>query len=126
MLRDQVLVDTSVWIEYERGGNASICAKMRSLLKNSQVQVCALVFLELLRGITRAEHPIKGLLTQLPRLDMDWAVYEKAADISLSLRPKGISLTLSDSLIAATALQADVPLFTIDKDFKNIPGLTLF
>ncbi|HOV89751.1 MAG TPA: hypothetical protein PKW07_03470 [Syntrophorhabdaceae bacterium] len=46
--------------------------------------------------------------------------------MSCSLRRKGISLQLTDIAIAAIALEYNLPIFTIDKPFDNIPGINLY
>jgi len=41
-------------------------------------------------------------------------------------RPKGVSLTTIDALIAAIALEYRASVFTLDKDFSRIARLTGF
>ena len=45
--------------------------------------------------------------------------YEKAAEIHNLCRSKGIQGSHIDFLIAATALNRDIAIFTTDKDFQN-------
>lgn len=126
MLRDFVLVDTSVWIQADRKGQEQLAERVRALLKVDTAAVCGMVYLELMRGAAQYEDKMRTMLERLPKLDMDWPVYEKAAELSLASRRKGTVLSVSDALIAATAIHADVSLFSVDGDFKDIPNLRLF
>jgi len=42
------------------------------------------------------------------------------------LRKKGIVIPLSDILIAAISLEYDLSIFTLDKHFDDIPGITIY
>lgn len=46
-------------------------------------------------------------------------------DIIIRIRSEK-KLKLPDAIIAATAIHLDIPLFSSDKGFKNIPGLKFF
>ncbi len=45
-------------------------------------------------------------------------------EIAIALKQK-IAIKIPDALIAATAIKFKVPLLTVDKDFKKVPGLSL-
>ena len=50
-------------------------------------------------------------------------IAERAADVRVDLRRRGIALGDFDLLIAATALTYDYPIITSDRDFLAVPGL---
>jgi hypothetical protein len=54
---------------------------------------------------------------------MTAALWLDAGRLSTSLRKKGVTLPLSDILIAALALQHDLTVLTIDRHFEQVEGL---
>jgi predicted nucleic acid-binding protein len=42
------------------------------------------------------------------------------------VKKKGLTLPLSDIFIAAIAVEHDIPVFTLDKHFSQIPGVKLY
>ena len=52
-------------------------------------------------------------------------IWEKAGEISASLRRKGITIPLSDLMIAALALSGGYDVFTINPHFEQAHGLKL-
>ena len=48
---------------------------------------------------------------------------EKAAEIAILARKNGITLPLSDILIAAIAMENNLSIYTLDKHFEQIPNL---
>lgn len=126
MLNDWILIDTSVWIENSRKPKSELSARLERLLKRQAVAICGVVIAELLQGLSEKDKPMLSLFKQLPRLPMEWEVYERAGNLGRALHKKGLALSLSDALIAGTALEARVPLFTLDGNFKNIPELDLW
>ena len=52
-------------------------------------------------------------------------LWQKAGEFSRSLKTRGITLPFSDIMIAAIALDKNLSVFTLDKHFEHIPGLTV-
>ena len=52
-------------------------------------------------------------------------VAEAWAGLRLALREAGARLPINDSWIAATALAHDLPVVTQDRDFADVPGLSV-
>lgn len=126
MLNNCILLDTSVWIDYLRKRESKHKDKVDHLIGTGQVATCGMVYLELMRGISVPAEHVAQILAELPDLPMGRPVYLLAGEISGRLQRKGIQVTIPDVLIAATAIEAGVKLFTYDKDFENIPGLKLY
>ena len=119
-----VLVDTSVWIDYVNNvKDDEQVLKLDSLLTGSDEPVlCPVVYQEVLQGIrndTMFSH-VKTLLGHFKMLSMDFPRIEDAAvDLYRSLRKKGITIRKSnDCLIAAYALVYDLPVLFKDRDFE--------
>lgn len=58
-------------------------------------------------------------------LEMTAKTWVSAANLSSELRKKGITLPMSDIIIAAVALEHNVTIMTVDQHFQQIPGLSL-
>ena len=83
------------------------------------------VVTEVLQGLTRDVSRIESFLSMWDLLEpRGFSTYKEASAISRLARSKGISLTTIDTLIAATALEHQATLFSLDKDFSRIARIT--
>lgn len=62
---------------------------------------------------------------KLPFLQTTRAAWQKAGDLSAGLRRKGITIPLSDLVIAASALQVGAAVYSLDPHFEKLPELKL-
>lgn len=87
-----------------------------------------IVLFELLQGIQSETEKITVLsaLSDLPYVEMTKSLWQKAGGLSASLKKRGISIPLSDICMSAIALEYNLTVFTIDKHFKQIPGLQTY
>ena len=69
---------------------------------------------------------VKESLNKLPYLEMTRDIWEKAGEISASLRRKEITIPLSDLIIAALAVSRGYEVFTIYPHFEQVHGLKLY
>jgi predicted nucleic acid-binding protein len=104
-----ILVDTSVWVDHLRSGNA----ELRALLGNDEAASHPFVIGELACGTLRKRHEVLRLLGRLPML----AVAEHAEVLSFidSRRLMGRGLGWVDVHLLASAALASVRLFTLDR-----------
>lgn len=122
-----ILADTSVWIEFFRP-ESEAGARLSSLLTEKPVLVCGIVLFELLQGVRSETEKaaIKSALEGLPYVEMSALLWEKAAELSRSLKKSGQTIPLSDIFIAAIAIEHDLSIFTLDKHFEQIPGVNIY
>ncbi len=112
-----VLVDSSVWVDYFRGGRAS--DPLDGLIREGWIATNELILAELLPAlILRKQEALARLLRELPRLPMaiDWI--RLVADQVTCLRHGINRLGLPDLLIAQNAMQHDAALLSLDKHFR--------
>lgn len=123
-----VIADTSLWIEYFRGGDEPARAGLRTLIRTEQVVLVGVVLAELLQGCRSSEDvdTILSHLAGLRFLDTTFSTWKRAGELSASLRRKGVTLPLSDLIIGALAIEHGYRVYTLDTHFKHIPGLTLY
>jgi len=122
-----ILVDTCVWIEFFKA-ESEMGAKLESLILENSVWICGIVLFELLQGIHSEAEKIKTLsaLSDLPYAEMSKSLWQRAGELSASLRKRGLNIPLSDICMSAIALEHNLTVFTIDKHFKQISGLRIF
>jgi predicted nucleic acid-binding protein len=125
-LKNRILVDTTVWIEFFRA-RSKIGDHLEMLLLENAVSTCGVVMFEVLQGIKSEgeKNKILGVLASLPYVEMTKKLWHRAADLSIRLKKNAVNLPLSDILIAAIAAENDLSVYTLDNHFKQIPNLKL-
>ena len=126
----RVLIDTNIYIEAMLG-NEEIIDKLREV---ESIGLSPISLGELFAGI-KLRKSRKTQLTQLaefldsPRVVL-YSVAERTADfyseIYLKLREAGKPIPTNDIWIAATALEHGLTVFTLDKHFGQVAGLTFY
>ena len=121
----KIIVDTSVWIEFFHNEKSHVSVHLKNLLRSGQVALTGMVLAEILQGIRspREARLVRRSLESLPFIEIDYKVWRQAGEISSALRRKGLTIPLSDIIIASVAITADHEVFTTDPHFEKIPGL---
>jgi predicted nucleic acid-binding protein len=122
MTRRLTLVDTSAFIEADRHPGCATGAAARAAIADGRAAVCAVVAAELLSGCrTQREYREMELMLSglewLPLTDECWA---RAAALGFNLRRAGLTVPLTDRLVAVTARVHDVELLHRDAHFDLI------
>jgi predicted nucleic acid-binding protein len=121
-----VIVDTSVWIDFFNKKNVSPETIMlkRLIENNKQFYICPVIYQEVLQGIrdNNLFENIKQILLKHNMIDIDiMGATNKAIDIYRALRKKGITIRKSiDCLIASYAIIGKMYLLHKDSDFMEI------
>lgn len=119
-----ILVDSSVWIDFFAARQTPQVVELKRLLnEGSRIYICGIVLTEVLQGI-RNDKDFHGTLDRFDELryvPMRRRMFLAAADIYRRLRRKGITVRKSvDCMIAAVAIEYDLPLLHNDRDFDPI------
>jgi predicted nucleic acid-binding protein len=120
-----ILVDTSIWIDFLVDPHR--IPEARDLIKD--FVTCGPVVQEVLQGFAdRSSYQVfRERLLTFPRLSdpLPAECYVEAATIYREGRSKGITIgSAADCLIAAIAIEHDVPVWHRDRDFTNIARYT--
>lgn len=121
----QVLIDTSVWVDWLRSAETPETRSLRELLAAQRALLCDPVRMELMMFAP----PLRELRlqSQLAAIEMAPAVsadFDQAAEIFRSVRRAGHTVRASvDLLIAAVAIRTGLPLLHADKDFDRIAAV---
>ncbi len=117
-----ILVDASVWIDFDRGSDSAPAKRLTELIENkADIAVTEPVLMEVLAG-ARNDHAwteLRRLLTSFRWIPADAAVdFEAAAHLYRACRIAGVTPRgLNDCMIASIALRSGVRLLTADRDF---------
>ena len=122
-----VVVDSSIWIHYLRTPKANICSALQRLIDTNRALMVGVVFAAVLQG-ARSEREyatLLPLLEAIPYQEMTRLTWASAGRLALQLRTEGRLIPLTDMAVAATALEGEHEVFTLDEHFNRVPGLRL-
>ena len=124
------LLDTSLVAAFLHGRPTAM-ELMAPWVRNGQATTSILVYgevIEYLKGLaafrqykTKLQHLFH--LNQISPYPLTYPILERYADIRRTLRPLRQEIGDIDTLIAATAVEHDLTLVTIDTDFDRVPHL---
>jgi len=125
MVVETILPDTCAWIDYFNGRDTIIARTLAQALTNCEIVTCGVVMYELFQGIQsrKESEAIREAFSSLRYIEMSKSLWLSAAQISASLRKKGVTIPSSDIQIAAIALQHRLVILTVDQHFKQVPDL---
>ena len=123
------VIDTSAYSAFNRNQ----CNLERFINQKNEIFIPLIVIGELNAGFKAGNQPQVNQvllsdflsLPNLTILKLAEKTAEKYADIYIQLRQQGKLIGTNDMWIAATCLEHNLPLLTLDHNFKNIRGLEL-
>lgn len=128
-----VVVDTSVFIAFERGVQALETAELPA---EADLYISAITVSELLVGVHRADSSarrnrrmafVEAIFAEFPILPVDMEAGRMHAQLHAAQLDDGKRSGAHDLLIAATALAHGFAVLTRDvNDFERVPGLIVF
>jgi predicted nucleic acid-binding protein len=119
---NKILIDSTIWIEFFRGNNDAVNDFILPLVEKDKIYYNGIILSELLIGASNQkefsflENNFKGFRY----LETDEKMFSKAAQMGFKLRRKGLTIPLSDLMIAAQALHHDLMLATADPHFNLV------
>ncbi len=123
-----IVADTSVWIAYQREPESDIGKEFELLLTGDSIAMLGPIMAEILQG-SRSDGEFIFYVNRLDGLrfiDTDQQTWTLVGDLGYQLRSRGDTVPFADLVIAALAIQNRLPVFTLDQDFRRIPGLDLY
>ena len=118
----EVLVDTSVWVDYFRNGED--CEQLDILIDENLVITNKLILAELVPFLQlRKENRLIALLNELKKtvLRIDWQQIIHYQYLCLKNGLNGVSIP--DLLIAQNIIQHDLCIYSLDKHFRMMSGI---
>lgn len=120
-----ILIDTDVMVEFLRGSSKT-AAELAEIGAN-KIAISAVTRMELLVGAANAREvkQIEKSLAAILQVSISESISAKAIEL-IKKYAKSHGLKIPDGIIAATAMDQSLDLFTYNvRDFKFIEGLTL-
>ena len=127
-MKPDILVDTSAWIDYFNKPNSKIGKAVEKIIKQEKAFIAGVILMELLQG-ARVQEEYDTLLDSMlaiPVLETGLNTWIETGRLTFSLRRQGISIPITDLIIASLALREKCTILTLDHHFKRIPGVNLF
>jgi predicted nucleic acid-binding protein len=122
-----MVIDTSIFIAYLRSKDRTNTA-LAKLPTETVLYVSSITAFELYSGATdiKKRQDIDTLLQGVFILPLNTDIAKNAGFIYQDLRRRGNMIEVTDILIAATALENDLPIKTLNiSHFQRIPGLVM-
>lgn len=118
----EAIIDTSAWIAYLRPGSSKVTDRVEQLFEQDTAVLVGPVLSELLQGVrgrreTNQLQRVLSVLTYHETKRQDW---QAAGESLASLRQRGITVPLTDVLIATLAKRLDLSILTLDKHFDHL------
>lgn len=119
---NKYLVDTSVWVEFLRGKKTIIKKRLENLLDENRAVVSGIILAELLTGVSNEKEQrfLEECFLGLPYLEATREIFTAAGKMGATLRKKGITMPISDLLIAALAKTHALTVLTLDNHFQTL------
>lgn len=122
LIRNVILVDTSVWVELFRKGSS---LGPRDAFELDEVVTCLPVVQEVLQGFRDegAYRSAREAMLALPIVEspMPWSLVEQAVELYRLARRRGLTVRSSaDCLIAACAIAHNLTVLHHDRDFPAL------
>lgn len=122
---DAVLIDTSAWIDYLRGRDTPFRREARRLILDDRAATVGPVWAELLVGVrsTRDRRRVDRALEGLHRIDADLEDWRAAGMLGAELGNRGLTIPLTELLIATVCRRRNLSLLTSDQHFSVVDDL---
>lgn len=118
----KTLIDTSAWIEFFRHSSSPYADIVSVLIEQDQATTTGPIIAELLQGVKsrREGDTLRDLLTAIPYIDVWRSDWDETGILLGKLRRQGITVPLTDALIASVAKRNSYDVLTLDNHFKHL------
>ncbi len=122
MANEPVLVDTSYWIEYFNRPGTEKADRVVSLVRDDRAAVTGVVLAELLRGARTAGElsDLRSGLAAVIWIGATIDTYARAGEVGFGLRRRGVTVPITDCLLAAAAETVGGRILTLDGHFVEL------
>ena len=118
-----ILVDTSVWLEFFRVKDSPYGEALDRLLEEERVCTTNLIKAEIIPGARKPKQfqELKEYFDALPLANEPASLWEEIMQVQFRLKRKGIhGISIPDLIIAVVAKVNGKVIFTRDSDFRHI------
>lgn len=124
------LLDNGVLVAYLKGRPGALrliqpWILAREVVTSILVYGEAIEYLKSDAAFFQRRSELRALLREVTPLVLTYSILERYAGLRREMRRSGGLIGDVDTLIAATALDRDLTLVTLDSDYQRVPGLML-
>jgi predicted nucleic acid-binding protein len=118
----EILIDTCAWIDFLRSKKGILGDYVANAIERDHALLCGPVVTELLQGAKGAveKQQLDLLVSGIKTLDVTRNDWVEAGLCLQALRKKGITLPVTDALIAMIASRNSVSVLTVDRHFEYL------
>ena len=126
MTNEIILADTTVWIHFLRGSGIQFQERLVPLIMADRLATTPLIILEILVGAKSGKDydKLSKDMAALRCFDVSAKLWQRAGKLGYTLRHNGLSVPLTDTLIAAAALENNAILLHDDRHYEMIASIT--
>ena len=116
-----VVIDTSAWIRFFRYGNDEVSQSVADLVTRDQAVVTGVVLTELLQGLKteKERQRLTALFSSLAFIETVREDWQTAGEDLQELRRRGVTVPVTDAVIATVAHRRGMAVLTTDPHFKS-------
>jgi predicted nucleic acid-binding protein len=120
----RALVDSSFFIDRMRSGEDPL-EELATAADDWEILTCGVVKTEVLRGLKfkNANRRMTDAMDCMIFVPTTNSVWDRVIRLAWELDRAGKFMQVTDLIIAASALEANAAVLTLDSDFKRVPGL---
>jgi predicted nucleic acid-binding protein len=121
-MSDKYMIDSSVWITYFRDKECKLKSLIKELIEKDSVYFNGIIQTELLKGAKSEKNyrTLKNSFNGLQFLEIDKGLFDNISDTAFKLRRKGITVPLTDLIIAVQCIENHLILIHKDRHFEFI------
>lgn len=118
----RILIDTCAWIDFLRARRGALGDRVEQALADDTAVLCGVMVTELLQCAKgdKEKQQLEFLFANVPCLAVQPSDWQSAGTALQALRLRGVTLHLTDALIAAVARREGVPVLTVDAHFQHL------
>jgi predicted nucleic acid-binding protein len=122
----RALIDSSFFIDRLRAGDDPL-EELAPFADDWDILTCGVVRTEVLRGLKHknALRHMREAMDCMLYIPTTNSVWERVEGLAWDLDRAGKVMQITDLIIAASALEADAVVITLDSDFRRVPGLQI-
>lgn len=113
-----IAADSSVVIAYLQNASSPAVIKLEEALNTFSVVLPPLVVAEILND-PRLSLEVETKILRLPQLEIRKDYWQRVGKLRAQILAKGLKARIADTQIAQSCIDHDVPLLTIDNDFRH-------
>jgi predicted nucleic acid-binding protein len=126
-MSQQIVLDTTVLIDALRNRNQRRALLASLVVSGQELATSTICIAEIYGGLRPGEdQATRAFLSGLDMIPVSAVIAERAGELKATFRRQGQTRSITDMIVAATALENGLPVATDNRKDFQVPGLSLF